>query len=274
MIFEPEEEERAATLDKAIELAASSGNVEKAIEAIKSSANGSDAMMNILLEISRNVEEDLEKIKTDKWTYEAVISQLVHELLECRDFEGAKELSTHLPNGVSRSMALSEMAKEFAKAGRFEEALNTLDELGRNDISAQCPLCVLAIRVGERGEPEEALDLARQITGESFRVLALERLVLYFLDRGFVDLMTKAIELIHEEGEELSLSACSDLAVLFARRGEFYQALKLMTKIGDEYLCMLTMDGIESELFKRAILKLIDETKQPSAKVVGAMGDD
>lgn len=262
MVF-GEEEEGIRGLKEALAFA-ETGKLEKAISAIERLEIGGEGgfLVETALELCKEVRDELEEITNDEEGFNAAIVGLIDAYLEYKDFEKAKELRRHIHDEVFMSMALAETANALVEAGRFDDALETINELGIENVNSQYPLSALAIALSKGGKPKQALELARRVTIPGFKVTALEQVILGLLDQGLVDCMNEAIDLIHKEREELSLNTYSDLAVLFARRGDLSESLRYLKKLADAEVHEWPKDLIALELLKHAVLRVLETGKR------------
>src|SRR5262245_10863076 len=133
---------------------------------------------------------------------------------------------------IDRSVALEESAKRYALLGQLERATRVADTMGKGPFKDHA-LIAVARKYAESGQFDRALAINTQIETANFKPDILIFVAKQYLDRGKRE---KAIALRRKafgaSGQVTALNlqqfAQSDVALLFAKAGQYDQAIQIV----------------------------------------------
>jgi tetratricopeptide (TPR) repeat protein len=264
-------EERFRGLDRAVELAAS-GKVEMAIEVILSNIQDIVLLHGTVVETALKAERALDAIRSgsDEEADSAALQELAWNLAIENDFEHALKIAKLIHVDWYRSFTLSQILISLARAGRFEEALNTLTEM-TDALESSSAVIAVAEQLVLAGEFEKAKDLVRQIMDEGDRSMAFEEIGVALIEVGQFEDGLECLRSSDAEGSELWFEACAGIARILARCGEFARAFKLVREIEDNRVRSRALHWIEAELVLRRMLARIEEVANSEQGAEGVL---
>jgi|GEM_PF-2091639 len=256
---ERDTDKRLRDVDRALELAAS-GEVEEAIKVLEGTREGLAALHGTIVETTRKAEGALTAIKRGvaEEAHAAALYELAGDLAVRDDFERATRIAKCIQNEFYRSHALSEISALQAEVGRFEEAFHTLAEIS-SAVATSSALSAIAERLAKVGATQKALDLAQQLPDEESRAHACEIFGTAFLESGHYESAGQLFKERGAGGTAVWCDASAKLALMLAKRGEFFRAFKLVREIEDDRVRAKTLQWLEAELLVRRMLAHLEE---------------
>ena len=254
MKFDPIEEAR---LDRAIEEAVLDGKLEEALQLLET-VNDADKVASVVADLAYGLGDVLRAIRAgEEGAYDNAAHETVFYLSKHEDFDRAIKITRQINDGLLKSQTFGALIEGLVDDGRYEDALNCLQDVTERYIYDSA-LTQILLGIAEKGNPELFFDLVREIEDEEFRLTTLDNAALLFLRRGLLEPMEKALELMDDDNEEISVLSAVELGCLFARRGEFYRAITSVEDIGSHFADPLH-EALLTEFAARALVKAIDE---------------
>ena len=146
--------------------------------------------------------------------------------VESLNFKEAIDLIQGMTNSFERSRAIESVASAFAKAGRFDKALDFIRSMEENEEYQSMLICQSIIPAfTEAGRIDEALDLAQSMVNERDRAIAIADIVPTFVKEGHPD---EALDLAQSMADEMNKArVIASIASALAKAGDLDKALNL-----------------------------------------------
>lgn len=257
--IERDMDKRFRNVDRARELAAS-GDLDEALRVLEGTREGLAALHRMIRATALKAEGALTAIKrgSAEEAHAAALYELAGDLAVRDDFERAIRIAKSIQPEFYRSHALSEISALQAEVGQFEEAFHTLAEIPGAGATSSA-LSTIAERLAKVGATQKALDLAHQLPSEESRAHACEILGTAFLESGHYESAGQLFKALGADGRAVCHEASARLALVLAKRGEFFRAFKLVREIEDDRVRVKTLQWLEAELLVRRMFAQLEE---------------